>query len=59
MHRLPDLRVFARLWIAASRWLDDNFERLFKSLREQCPEASNVWLADTIVTSTIDGTYRD
>lgn len=58
MHALRDLRLFAVLILQAVKWLDENFARVICDLRDKCPGASDVWLADTIVTSAISGMFE-
>jgi hypothetical protein len=58
MRSLPDLRLFARLLLRIVAWLDDNFVRVFDSLKQQLPNASNVWLANTIVELAIEWTLK-
>lgn len=57
MFRIPDLRYLSATLLRVLRYLDINFERLMRSLEALCPEASDVWLAERIVTSAFDGAF--
>lgn len=58
MSRLAWLSEFVSLLTSVLKWLDANFKRVFMDLREQCPKASDEWIADRVVTLATDWTFQ-
>lgn len=48
MHHLPDLAALSRAVVKMLNWLETNYVRLVRDLREQCPEQSDEWIAAQI-----------
>jgi len=57
VNRIHDLAHFARVIVKLLNWLDDNFDRLFVTLREQCPDVTDRWIGDKIMMLTFSNAF--
>ena len=57
MNRLSGLVVFSRVIVRLLNWLDDNFNRIFEAMREQCPDENELMLANRITDTAFSAAF--